>query len=337
MVSHRYADARGYENVQGSFRMKMQPLFGTQSRFTTPDKANVILVYDSLNLFFSVVLSKFLAPLATQDGRPSSQVFGTFNRIRGHVKKYTKPGERVALMIALDNEPREKKALLPEYKMNRDENQVLREEEKTERMESYYDFLRTFPCTFVDAEYEEADDVIASLTQKYRKRIYVMSSDKDLWQLLANLRVQQISLRQSEKVTDADLLKQFDTTRKRAHMIALYKAVMGDKSDNIPKVPRIPTKAFHEAMRAISYNENCEDPVTLVMEAAAALENPRAHALLVEHEKRVRRNLQIVTLKKDLVMREVFHPGNQAQMETILEHFECYSILAGSNHEFLFR
>jgi 5'-3' exonuclease len=317
--------------------MKMQPLFGTQSQFTTPDKANVILIYDSLNLFFSVCLSKFLGPLTTQDGRPSSQVFGTFNRIRGHVRRYTRPGQRVALMIALDNEPRAKQALFPQYKMNRDQNQVLHEDEKNERLDSYYDFLRTFPCTFVDAEYEEADDVIASLTQKYRKLIYIMSSDKDLWQLLANPRVQQISLRKSEKVTDAALLKAFDTTRKRAHMIALYKAVMGDVSDNIPKVPRIPTKAFHEAMRAISYGENCGDPIALVMEAAAGLEKPRAHTLLVEHEQMVRRNLEIVTLKKDLELRETVYPGNQAQMESILASYECHSILTTGNHEFLFR
>jgi 5'-3' exonuclease len=317
--------------------MKMTPLFGTQSRFTTPDKANQILVYDSLNLFFSVVLSKFLGPLATQDGVPSSQVFGTFQRIRGHVKRYTKPGQRVALVIALDNEPREKSRLLPEYKMNRDENQVLLEEEKNERLDSFYSFLKTFPCTFVDAAYEEADDVIATITKKYRKPTYIMSSDKDLWQLLNNPRVQQISLRKSEKVSDADLLKSFDTTRKRAHMIALYKAVMGDVSDNIPKVPRIPTKAFHEAMRAISYADSCEDPVSLVMEAAANLEKPRAHTLLVEHEKTVRRNLEIVTLKKDLELREEFHPGNKAQMAAILQHYECNSILASGNHEFLFR
>jgi len=264
-------------------------------------------------------------------------VFGTFQRIRGHVKRYTKPGQRVALVIALDNEPREKSRLLPEYKMNRDANQVLMEDEKNERLDSFYSFLKTFPCTFMDAEYEEADDVIATITKKYRKPTYIMSSDKDLWQLLNNPRVQQVSLRKSEKVTDADLLKSFDTTRKRAHMIALYKAVMGDVSDNIPKVPRIPTKAFHEAMRAISYGDNCEDPVSLVMEAAAKLDKPRAHTLLVEHEQRVRRNLEIVTLKKDLELREEFHPGNKAQMEAILQHYECNSILASGNHEFLFR
>ncbi len=317
--------------------MKMKPLFGTQSRFTTPDKASAIFVYDALNLFFSVVLSKYLGPLATSDGRPSSQVFGTFQRIRGHIKKYTKPGQRVAIVIALDNAPTEKQALFPEYKMNRDENQVMLEEERNERLDSYFDFLATFPCTFAEAPGEEADDVIATITAKYRKPTFVFSSDKDLWQLLNNPRVTQVSLRKSEKVSDADLLKKFDTTRKRAHMIALYKAVMGDVSDNIPKVPRIPSKAFHEAMRKVSYPEGHEDPVGLVIAAAAELEKPRAHKLLVEHEQLVRRNLEIITLKKGLELIEVHHPGNKQAMADILDHYECNTILSQGNHEFLFR
>lgn len=317
--------------------MKMKALFGTQSRFTTPDKASAIFVYDALNLFFSVTLSKHLGPLATSDGRPSSQVFGTFQRIRGHVKKYTKPGQRIALVLALDNEPKEKRSLLPEYKMNRDANQVMQEEERHERLDSYYDFLRTFPITFAETPGEEADDVIASLTKKYRKPTYVFSSDKDLWQLLNTARVQQVSLRKSEKVSDADLLKAFDLGRKRAHMIALYKAVMGDLSDNIPKVPRIPTKAFHEAMSKVSYAEGRDDPVSLVIAAAAELEKPRAHKLLVEHEQLVRRNLEIITLKKDLEITETHYPGSKQQMADILAHYECNTILSQGNHEFLFR
>jgi len=243
----------------------------------------------------------------------------------------------VALVFAIDNEPTEKKSLLPEYKMNRDANQVMHEDERNERLDSYFAFLKTFPCTFAETAGEEADDVIATLTTTYRKPTFVFSSDKDLWQLLNNPRVQQVSLRKSEKVSDFDLSKQFGLKRKRAHMIALYKAVLGDVSDNIPKVPRIPTQAFREAMQGVEYAEGTGDPVGLVIAAAAKLEKPRAHKLLVEHEQLVRRNLEIITLKKDLKLVETHYPGSKQQMADILGHYECASILAAGNHEFLFR
>ena len=38
--------------------MGFKPLFGTPQRFTTPDKANIIVVYDALNLFFTMSLAK---------------------------------------------------------------------------------------------------------------------------------------------------------------------------------------------------------------------------------------------------------------------------------------
>jgi DNA polymerase-1 len=315
----------------------MKPLFEAPKRFTTIDKASTILVYDALNLFFSVTLSKFLGVLATADGRPSSQVYGTFTRIRSHITKFTKSGQRVALVFAWDNEPEGKRMLFPGYKMNRDAGQVLEEEEHRTRMESFVEMLMQLPCTFVEAEGEEADDVIAALAFGQRKPTCVMSSDKDLWQLLTNPRVKIVSLRKSEVVTEADLMAKYAlNTRRNAYKIALYKAVMGDASDNIPKVPRIPSKAFHEALNGISYDPE-DDCVGLLLEAASALEKPRAYNLLVEHETMIRRNLEIVTLKKNLEYRATYYEGNQEALEGIFQDFECYSLLDGGKHEFLYR
>jgi hypothetical protein len=74
-----------------------------------------------------------------------------------------------------------------------------------------------------------------------------------------------------------------------------------------------------------------------VIEAAAGLKKPKAHELLVEYEQRVRRNLEIITLKKELELEETHHRGSKQQMIDILDHYECNTILAQGNHEFLFR
>ncbi len=317
--------------------MKMKPLFGAPKRFTTIDQANVVMVYDTLNLFFSVVLSKSIGMLATQDGRPSAQIYGAFNRIRSHVTKFTKPGQRVALVFAWDNEPKEKQELFPEYKANRDANQQLEEHDRVERMASFMAMLQQFPCTFVDAPDTEADDVIATLVLNQRKPTYVFSSDKDLWPLLRSSRVKIVSLRKSEVITDLDLQAKYALTgRKTAYKVPLYKAVMGDASDNIPKVPRIPTKDFHEALNGISYTSE-DDCIGMLIAQAATLAKPRAHKLLVEHETLVRRNLEIVTLKENLEYRANWHEGSKENLEAILHSYECRSVLGDGKHEFLYR
>ncbi len=317
---------------------QMKPLFGQPKRFNTLDKSQTVLIYDSLNLFFSCVLSKAYAEFSTGTGRPSAHIFGPFSRIRGHVRKFTKPGQRVSLVFAWDNEPKEAIELLPQYKMNRDERQTLEEEDLHWRLSEYKDFLATFPSTFVESPDQEADSVIATLVkQQPRKKLFVMSSDQDLWQLLSQSNVKIVSLRKSELVTEADLLRKYAIrSRREAYKVDLYKAVMGDTSDNIPKVPRIPSKAFHEAMSGLRYTQ-ADDCVTMLLEQAARLEKPRAHTLLTEHVDLVRRNLLITRLKGDLDLKFDYNPGNKLKLEEFLAIYECNSILQGGGYEFLFR
>ena len=108
--------------------MNIKPLFGTPQRFTTPDKANIIILYDALNLFFTMVYSKNIGSMVTATHVPSGQVYGTFRRVRANVTQFTRTGQRVAIVFAWDNEPREAKAILPQYKMNRDAAQKFEEE-----------------------------------------------------------------------------------------------------------------------------------------------------------------------------------------------------------------
>jgi len=317
--------------------MKIKAAFGTPKRFNEIGKSQTVLVYDSLNLFFSCVLSKAYGSFATSSGKPSAHIYGTFSRIRGHIKKLTKPGQRVALVFAWDNEPKRAMEILPSYKMNRDETQQLEEDDLNWRLSEYRKFLSTFPCTFVDSHYEEADDVIATLVSQYqKKRCYILSSDKDLWQLLTKPNVRIISLRKSEPVTEADLLKKYDIrSRKEAYKVDLYKAVMGDSSDNIPKVPRIPTKDFHEAMQGLKYTRE-DDCIELLLKRTSKLEKPRCHKLISENLDVVKRNLLLTRLKEDLDLRLEYHPGNKANLEEFLATYECNSILHGNGYDFLF-
>jgi 5'-3' exonuclease len=316
--------------------MGFKPLFGTPQRFTTPDKANIIVVYDALNLFFTMSLAKQMGTMCTSTHIPSGQVFGTFRRIKANIKQFTRVGQRVALVFVWDNEPVAEKEILPEYKMNRDGHQTLEEEDLNLRMDSFRATLECLPCTFAEAPEEEADHVIATLVSSYEKPTLVMSSDKDLWPLMGLDTVKMVSMRKSEVITEAHLQDKFCLrSSKFAYKIALYKAVMGDASDNIPKVPRIPSKDFHAALNAIEYTES-DDCVKMLMESASKLPKPKAHNLLVEWESRVRRNLLVTTLKENLEVETLWNPGSKEGLEQIFADFECQSFLDGGVHDFLF-
>ena len=315
----------------------MKPLFGKQSRFTTIDKANVLMIYDALNLFFTMALSKSIGSMVTSTHIPSGQVYGSFRRIKANIRQFTKPGQRVALVFAWDNKPVEAQEILPQYKMNRDATQLLEEEDKILRLDAFRKTLEQMPSTFIEAPYEEADHVIASTVFQNNKPAMIMSSDKDLWTLLQNPRVKIVSMRKSTVITEAELKEKFAiNSRKDAYKVSLYKAVMGDSSDNIPKVPRIPSKDLHAALNSISYTAK-DDCVALLINSASKLPKQKAHTLLVEHESLIRRNLQLTTLKNDLKLQATWNTGSKEKLESIFYKFECRSILSEGAHNFLFQ
>ena len=335
-MSLRGADGKPLKVADKRGPMGFKPLFGTPQRFTTPDKANIILVYDSLNLFFTMSLAKQMGTICTSTHIHSGQVLGTFRRIRANIKQFTRVGQRVALVFVWDNEPVAEKEIMPEYKMNRDGHQTLEAEDLDLRMQSFRATLECMPCTFAEAPEEEADHVIATLAASYDKPTCVMSSDKDLWPLMGLDTVKMVSMRQSEVITEAHLQDKFALrSSKFAYKIPLYKAVMGDASDNIPKVPRIPTKDFHAALNDFEYTDE-DDCVSLLMESAARLPKPKAFNLLEEWETRVRRNLLVTTLKDNLEVETLWNPGSKAGLEQIFADFECQSFLDGGLHDFLF-
>jgi|GEM_PF-5011264 len=84
----------------------------------------------------------------------------------------------------------------------------------------------------------EADDIIFTLIEQNPKRqITVVSSDKDLYQLLAYKNVSIWS--QGKYITPSDVKRKLDIA---PEMVRDFLALVGDASDNIPGVPKIGPK-----------------------------------------------------------------------------------------------
>lgn len=130
-----------------------------------------------------------------------------------------------------------RRSIFPDYKGNRkhdDLYQIFRN-----HIDDVKELISYFPCKIIEIPGAEADDVIYSLAKYFSENdeeVLVVSSDKDMVQLL-NL---------SDKIkVYSPITKEY---RVKNENIILEKAIVGDRSDNIPGIPRVGIKTFEKAL-----------------------------------------------------------------------------------------
>ena len=130
----------------------------------------------------------------------------------------------------------------------------------------------------------EADDVIWSIVNTYNKESFVVSSDKDLKQLISD-KVKFIDPKTME-VIDKNKFKEeywFDPK-----WIILYLALLGDSSDNIPWVKWIWKKTAQSIVSKFqTYDELMENINKL---------NPKIQEKILENKDLLKKNIKLITL-----------------------------------------
>lgn len=131
-----------------------------------------------------------------------------------------------------------RKVIYPDYKGNRPPSSVRLEWDRVEELKN---FLK-HPFINAEAEGFEADDVIASLVDHYKaeEEVIIWSNDKDMLQLIRK----GVTVYKSFQ----ELNKKYKWNRETVELryfglfpeeLPIFFAFAGDKSDNIPGVPRI--------------------------------------------------------------------------------------------------
>jgi DNA polymerase-1 len=119
--------------------------------------------------------------------------------------------------------------LYPDYKAHREENPS-----RDYWIKALIGAFRKFNVPLLISP--EADDIIASAVRKFQpqvEQIYIYTSDSDLWQLAGD----QVAVISRRKGHDLFLISETDVMAElgvRPAQIPQYKAIVGDKSDNIP-------------------------------------------------------------------------------------------------------
>jgi DNA polymerase-1 len=151
---------------------------------------------------------------------------------------------------------------------------------------------KAFGALSIETPGFEADDIIASYADQAEKkgaRVTIISSDKDLMQLVSD-RVCMVDTMKNKRICAPEVFEKFGVGPDKVIDI---QALAGDSVDNVPGVPGIGVKTA-----ALLINEY-GDLDTLLARAGEIKQNARREKL-IEHADLARVSRELVTLKRDM-------------------------------------
>lgn len=205
-----------------------------------------VLLVDGLNTFIRAYSA---TPTLNANGEHCGGVSGFLSSI-GHAIKTIDP-TRVVVVFDGKNGSATRRKLFPDYKAHRKvkirlnrAQSVDKEDNQLEQLVRLVDYLETLPITVITVEGAEADDVIAYITNEVltpkNSHTFIMSSDKDFLQLVSN-NVHIWSPTKKKLYYEDDVYSEFGVIPQN---FAVYRALEGDTSDNIPGAPGLKLKTI---------------------------------------------------------------------------------------------
>lgn len=224
-----------------------------------------------------------LPPLTTKEGKPTGATRGFASMIRKLISTY--PG--VPMVMVFDAKgPNFRNDYYEPYKKNRPPmpNELRVQIDDIKKLSELFCF------SIEEVVGVEADDVIATLAEKFGKdkKILISSPDKDLTQLVTNNIIQHNSM-SNEFFNEEYVLEKFGVG---PNQISELLALVGDKADNIPGITKVGNKTAAKWLNQHGSLDNLlkhADEITGVVG-----ENLR------NEKDCLKRNLFLVSLKKDL-------------------------------------
>ena len=179
-----------------------------------------------------------------------------------------------------------------EYKANR--------QEAPDDLAPQFEYIRksveAFNLPSVELLNYEADDLIATYAKKITEagaKVTVISSDKDLMQLVSN-KVKLYDPMKSKLIGEKEVVEKFGV---KPTQVIDVQSLAGDSSDNVPGVPGIGIKTAAELINKYKTLEN------LLKKASEITQNKRREALLSNKDKAMI-SKQLVTLKNDVPLKD---------------------------------
>jgi len=265
-------------------------------------KNSRVLIVDGLNTFIRAYAA---SPTTNANGEHIGGLSGCLLSI-GHAIKAINPTRVIIVFDGKDGSAK-RKALYPEYKANRKFKirlnraaTVDKEDNQLQQLMRLIEYLEILPITTIVSDGVEADDVIAYIGEDYLKerdsQVFIMSSDKDFLQLVDN-RIHIWSPTKKQLYYTDDVYQQYGIMPKN---FALFRALIGDDSDNIPGVPGLGAKTIVSKFPKLNGTEvvSVDEFVEYAKELHAANPKSKLYARVVEAEADIRLFHQIMQLSE---------------------------------------
>jgi len=170
----------------------------------------------------------------TSTGEPTAGIFG-FARELLRIFEKEKPDY---LAVAFDTGKTFRDTIFPEYKATR----AKMPDDLRPQIERIRQLVDTFNIPRLEMEGFEADDVLGSAARWATKQglgVKIITGDRDLLQLVNDRTIVYLAGDDQNFITPEDVLGKLHV---RPEQVVDYKAIVGDKSDNIPGVPGVGEK-----------------------------------------------------------------------------------------------
>ena len=240
------------------------------------------------------------SPVLNDDGEHIGGISGFLLSI-GHAIKAINP-TRVIIVFDGKNGTARRKEIFPEYKAHRNFKVRLNRAETVDKQDNQLhqlirltEYLSALPISIIIQDNTEADDVIAYIANDHfvDSHCFIMSSDKDFLQLITES-IHVWSPTKKKLYYSDDVFEEFGVYPQN---FALYKAIIGDASDNIPGVDGIGAKTLLKRFEIISQQDKLS--VDQFMEYVDGLEDKTKTLQVMKASKEVlERNMKLVQLSE---------------------------------------
>ena len=159
------------------------------------------------------------------------------------------------------------------------------------------DATRAFGVACVEMEGYEADDLIATYARVAREagaRCTIISSDKDLMQLVVDGKVELLDTMKNKRIASAEVLEKFGVTPDK---VVQVQALAGDSTDNVPGVRGIGIKTAAELI-------NIYGDIETLLARVGEIKQPKRRETLILNAENARVSLRLVTLDLDVPLKE---------------------------------